>query len=71
MNPHHNMPPHHQVHHSMHDNECDPQELEAFAEKFKQRRIKLGVTQVDVGGRFGKSKTSGSRIFKSVYNLQV
>lgn len=29
--------------------ECDPQELETFAERFKQRRIKLGVTQADVG----------------------
>ena len=29
--------------------DCDPRELEGFAEKFKQRRIKLGVTQADVG----------------------
>lgn len=28
------------------DIECDPRELEAFAEHFKQRRIKLSVTQV-------------------------
>lgn len=29
--------------------DCDPRELENFAERFKQRRIKLGVTQADVG----------------------
>uniref|UniRef100_A0A672RBK1 POU class 4 homeobox 3 n=1 Tax=Sinocyclocheilus grahami TaxID=75366 RepID=A0A672RBK1_SINGR len=29
------------------DVESDPRELEAFAERFKQRRIKLGVTQAD------------------------
>ncbi|XP_026482593.1 POU domain, class 4, transcription factor 1-like [Ctenocephalides felis] len=28
------------------DADTDPRELEAFAERFKQRRIKLGVTQV-------------------------
>ena len=59
MNPHHNMPPHHQVHHTMHDNECDPRELEAFAERFKQRRIKLGVTQADVGGALANLKLPG------------
>lgn len=31
------------------DADTDPRELEAFAERFKQRRIKLGVTQADVG----------------------
>lgn len=30
------------------DVESDPRELEAFAERFKQRRIKLGVTRADV-----------------------
>nr|CAI5823163.1 unnamed protein product [Callosobruchus analis] len=30
------------------DADTDPRELEAFAERFKQRRIKLGVTQADV-----------------------
>ena len=30
------------------DIECDPRELEAFAEHFKQRRIKLSVTQVTI-----------------------
>ncbi|XP_035216596.1 inhibitory POU protein-like [Stegodyphus dumicola] len=29
--------------------DSDPRDLEAFAERFKQRRIKLGVTQADVG----------------------
>ena len=34
-------------------------ELEAFAEHFKQRRIKLGVTQADVGSALGKLKIPG------------
>ncbi|KAJ8255601.1 hypothetical protein COCON_G00194650 [Conger conger] len=34
---------------SINDSDTDPRELEAFAERFKQRRIKLGVTQADVG----------------------
>ena len=42
-----------------HDIECDPRELEAFAEHFKQRRIKLGVTQADVGSALGKLKIPG------------
>jgi class 4 POU domain transcription factor len=46
--PHHPGGPHHGVP-GMHENELDPRELEAFAERFKQRRIKLGVTQADVG----------------------
>ena len=36
-----------------------PHELEHFAEKFKQRRIKLGVTQSDVGQALGKLKIPG------------
>jgi class 4 POU domain transcription factor len=43
----------------MHDQECDPRELEAFAERFKQRRIKLGVTQADVGSALGNLKLPG------------
>ena len=39
--------------------DCDPRELEAFAEHFKQRRIKLGVTQADVGNALGKLKLPG------------
>lgn len=39
--------------------EVDPRELEAFAEHFKQRRIKLGVTQADVGSALGKLKIPG------------
>ncbi|KAF8774111.1 Inhibitory POU protein like [Argiope bruennichi] len=31
------------------NDDVDPRDLEAFAERFKQRRIKLGVTQADVG----------------------
>nr|QNN94688.1 POU domain class 4 transcription factor [Malacoceros fuliginosus] len=42
-----------------HDLDCDPRELEAFAEHFKQRRIKLGVTQADVGNALGKLKIPG------------
>ena len=39
--------------------EADPHELETFAERFKQRRIKLGVTQADVGQALGKLKIPG------------
>ena len=34
-------------------------ELEAFAERFKQRRIKLGVTQCDVGRALANLKLPG------------
>ncbi|KAF1554145.1 Brain-specific homeobox/POU domain protein 3, partial [Eudyptes schlegeli] len=34
-------------------------ELEAFAERFKQRRIKLGVTQADVGSALANLKIPG------------
>ena len=54
MSPHTNMP---QTTH--HDLDCDPRELEAFSEHFKQRRIKLGVTQCDVGSALGKLKIPG------------
>ena len=37
----------------------DPRELEIFSERFKQRRIKLGVTQADVGKALGNLKLSG------------
>uniref|UniRef100_A0A3Q4I3I3 POU domain protein n=1 Tax=Neolamprologus brichardi TaxID=32507 RepID=A0A3Q4I3I3_NEOBR len=37
----------------------DPRELEAFAERFKQRRIKLGVTQADVGSALANLKIPG------------
>lgn len=33
----------------IHPEDTHPRDLEAFAERFKQRRIKLGVTQADVG----------------------
>lgn len=39
--------------------DCDPRELESFAEHFKQRRIKLGATQADVGLALGKLKIPG------------
>ena len=38
---------------------CDFRELEAFAERFKQRRIKLGVTQCDVGRALANLKLPG------------
>lgn len=38
--------------------DCDPRELEAFAEHFQQR-IKLGATQADVGSALGKLKLPG------------
>ncbi|XP_060791234.1 brain-specific homeobox/POU domain protein 3-like [Neoarius graeffei] len=41
------------------DTEPDPRELEAFAERFKQRRIKLGVTQADVGAALANLKIPG------------
>lgn len=37
----------------------DLRELEAFAERFKQRRIKLGVTQSDVGRALANLKLPG------------
>uniref|UniRef100_A0A3B3ZWU9 POU domain protein n=1 Tax=Periophthalmus magnuspinnatus TaxID=409849 RepID=A0A3B3ZWU9_9GOBI len=39
--------------------EPDPRELESFAERFKQRRIKLGVTQADVGAALANLKIPG------------
>ncbi|EDO47033.1 predicted protein [Nematostella vectensis] len=37
----------------------NPRELEWFAERFKQRRIKLGVTQADVGSALAHLKIPG------------
>lgn len=61
MNTHHTLSAHHPgVHHSsMRNSDCDPRELEAFAERFKQRRIKLGVTQADVGAALANLKLPG------------
>ena len=42
-----------------HEIDVDPRELETFAERFKQRRIKLGVTQADVGQQLSKLKMPG------------
>ncbi|XP_075622789.1 POU domain, class 4, transcription factor 3 [Balearica regulorum gibbericeps] len=39
--------------------ESDPRELEAFAERFKQRRVRLGVTQADVGAALAALKLPG------------
>ncbi|KAF0288312.1 Inhibitory POU protein [Amphibalanus amphitrite] len=39
--------------------DADPRELEAFSERFKQRRIKLGVTQADVGRALGALRLPG------------
>ena len=58
---------HHAVHHHgvvsglipTHELDVDPRELESFAERFKQRRIKLGVTQADVGHQLSKLKMPG------------
>ena len=58
---------HHSVHHHgvvsglvpAHELDIDPRELESFAERFKQRRIKLGVTQADVGHQLSKLKMPG------------
>uniref|UniRef100_A0A3B4E831 POU domain protein n=1 Tax=Pygocentrus nattereri TaxID=42514 RepID=A0A3B4E831_PYGNA len=43
----------------MSDVDADPRDLEAFAERFKQRRIKLGVTQADVGAALASLKIPG------------
>merc|ERR1719278_550657 len=57
--------PHHHPHHPhappmpLSDADTDPRELEAFAERFKQRRIKLGVTQADVGKALANLKLPG------------
>ena len=52
---------HQQLHHHQQQVEIDidPRELETFAERFKQRRIKLGVTQADVGHQLSKLKLPG------------
>ena len=42
-----------------HELDVDPRELESFAERFKQRRIKLGITQADVGHQLSKLKMPG------------
>lgn len=39
--------------------DCQSRELETFAEHFKQRRIRLGATQADVGAALGKLKLAG------------
>ncbi|OXA38143.1 Inhibitory POU protein [Folsomia candida] len=49
----------HPPHPAIHDADTDPRELEAFAERFKQRRIKLGVTQADVGKALANLKLPG------------
>ncbi|XP_030315072.1 POU domain, class 4, transcription factor 3 [Calypte anna] len=41
------------------ETEADPRELEAFAERFKQRRVRLGVTQADVGAALAALKLPG------------
>ncbi|XP_061535778.1 POU domain, class 4, transcription factor 2 isoform X3 [Phycodurus eques] len=51
----HGLPPHM----GMSDVDADPRDLEAFAERFKQRRIKLGVTQADVGSALASLKIPG------------
>ncbi|KAJ8876674.1 hypothetical protein PR048_021121 [Dryococelus australis] len=73
--PGHHPPHHHPAHPAAHhpamaaaaaaaaglhpDSDTDPRELEAFAERFKQRRIKLGVTQADVGKALANLKLPG------------
>ncbi|XP_061736246.1 POU domain, class 4, transcription factor 2-like [Nerophis ophidion] len=47
------------THIGMSDVDADPRDLEAFAERFKQRRIKLGVTQADVGSALASLKIPG------------
>ncbi|XP_059155658.1 POU domain, class 4, transcription factor 2-like [Physella acuta] len=61
VNSHPGLPPHPgSMHHQgVHESDCDPRELEMFAERFKQRRIKLGVTQADVGAALANLKIPG------------
>merc|ERR1719211_863423 len=65
MSPHSSIGHPHHPHHphaapvSLPDTDTDPRELEAFAERFKQRRIKLGVTQADVGKALANLKLPG------------
>ncbi|CAL8341812.1 unnamed protein product [Boreogadus saida] len=51
----HHHPSHHEVSHDPHSDEDTPtsDDLEHFAKQFKQRRIKLGFTQADVGLALG------------------
>lgn len=60
--------PAHSLHSALHsaisvaasgDDVMNPRELEWFAERFKQRRIKLGVTQADVGAALAHLKIPG------------
>ncbi|CAL1283009.1 silk gland factor 3-like [Argiope bruennichi] len=65
--PHHHHQPHQHPHHHLHGDMLDPRhhpdgseeeapssdDLEQFAKQFKQRRIKLGFTQADVGLALG------------------
>ncbi|XP_078520602.1 brain-specific homeobox/POU domain protein 3-like [Lissotriton helveticus] len=53
----HGLAPHQAM--SCPETETDPRELESFAERFKQRRIKLGVTQADVGSALANLKIPG------------
>nr|XP_010589837.1 POU domain, class 4, transcription factor 3 [Loxodonta africana] len=55
----HAVAPHSAMPACLSDVESDPRELEAFAERFKQRRIKLGVTQADVGAALANLKIPG------------
>ncbi|XP_011714445.2 POU domain, class 4, transcription factor 3 [Macaca nemestrina] len=55
----HTVAPHSAMPACLSDVESDPRELEAFAERFKQRRIKLGVTQADVGAALANLKIPG------------
>ena len=54
-------PSHHVLHAAMspQTEDMNPRELEWFAERFKQRRIKLGVTQADVGAALANLKIPG------------
>ncbi|CAL4109200.1 unnamed protein product, partial [Meganyctiphanes norvegica] len=45
--------PDHHIHHEVEEEAPTSDDLEAFAKSFKQRRIKLGFTQADVGLALG------------------
>ncbi|CAD5216889.1 unnamed protein product [Bursaphelenchus okinawaensis] len=57
--PNNSLLPRYSLSHAVPEIDTDPRELERFAEHFKQRRIKLGVTQADVGKALAHLKMPG------------
>jgi len=51
--------------------DASPVELERFAEHFKQRRIKLGVTQSDVGKALAHLKMPGVQVVSNFAKINL